>query len=244
MWTLLDSRAGIEARISAVVGTSFAWFPTFDLSPFPVGAQVLLIDSTGKQRAGYISAVAPAGLTLGAERVPDPSCATDFFDSKGTGWSHDAVSGEYDNDGSQVGYSSLSENNVFVLQQLYVGQFTIRNRTAGYLNMWFGNNTPGGAKSANGTFTVYRTSTSNAQLQMEASEDFVGSTDDISVKQVTVPPATAALIVCAPGGLTEAWYGDPAFNFNAVTDVLIQQWVDEVGPGRFRTRRYDRRRRT
>lgn len=114
------------------------------------------------------------------------SCATDFFDSKGTGWSHDAANGEYDCDGSQVANSSLVELNKVVIGTIYRVTFTVKNYVAGNVFPACGNTGVGTARTADGTYTEDIIASGNTYFYIFGNTDFVGSVDDITVEPVRI----------------------------------------------------------
>jgi len=114
---------------------------------------------------------------LGTELVTNGDFATDTGWSKGTGWT---ISGGTANcDGTQTGGSSLYQS---VMQQnkSYSISFEITARTAGGVGVQ--NSTK---YTAVGTYTYYYTLTSaDTNLYINADVDFIGSIDNVSVKEV------------------------------------------------------------
>ena len=122
---------------------------------------------------------------LGDELIPDTTCATDFFDTKQTGWTHDAVNDEYDCDGSQPGWSYLMEA-ILSSGSFYKIVFTIKNYFAGNVFAYTTAQT-GTYRTSDGTFTDYLIGGGGnpTRFYVYGDDDFIGSVDDISVKQIT-----------------------------------------------------------
>ena len=114
-----------------------------------------------------------------SELCPDPTCATDFFDSKGTGWSHDASNDEYDCDGSQVADSDLTEGSICTSSVVYRVEFEIKNYSAGNLCAVCGTQ-EGTDRSASGVYSEYITA-SGTNFIIRADADFVGSVTNIYI---------------------------------------------------------------
>ena len=123
---------------------------------------------------------------LGSEQVVNGDFATDSDWGKETGWSISGGSGNCD--GSQTGMSSLTPNaNNVTNGVLYKATYTISNYSSGSIRIKLGNTGYGQYNSANGTYTEYITAiaTSFPRSQINADVDFIGSIDNVSVKEVT-----------------------------------------------------------
>jgi len=104
----------------------------------------------------------------------------------GTGWSYG--DGVVSCDGTQTSASSLVQDiGTSANNKVYKIQFTLSNRTAGGIRIYLGGYNAGTVRSANGTYTELITASSastNASIYFEADAAFVGSVDNVSVKQV------------------------------------------------------------
>ena len=126
---------------------------------------------------------------LGPELVVNGDFATDSDWTKGTGWS---ISGGKANcDGSQTSQTTLESipNLALGVGHLFKITFDISNYSSGQIDLITLVGT-GGPEitniNANGSYTAYSfgESTGNSRIQIIANSDFVGSIDNVSVKQV------------------------------------------------------------
>ena len=126
---------------------------------------------------------------LGPELVTNGDFATDSDWTKGTGWS---ISGGKANcDGSQTSQTTLESipNLALGVGNLFKITFDISNYSSGQIDLITLVGT-GGPEitniNANGSYTAYSfgESTGNSRIQIIANSDFVGSIDNVSVKQV------------------------------------------------------------
>ncbi|UCD56794.1 MAG: hypothetical protein JSV16_13360, partial [Candidatus Hydrogenedentota bacterium] len=113
------------------------------------------------------------------ELIPDPTCATDFMDSKGTGWSHDATDDEYDCDGTQTADSDLTEGSVCVNGFRYRVEFEIKNYSAGKVCPVCGTQ-EGTDRVGDGVYVEYLVS-NGTDFKIRGDLDFVGSVTNIYV---------------------------------------------------------------
>jgi len=145
-------------------------------------------------RATLGTRVNPSGLVENVQIVSDTELitngdfATDSDWSKGTGWT---ISGGTANcDGSQTGTSNLnnSVSNGLVNNVSYVVKYTISNYSAGSIRIKLGNTGYGDYNSANGTYTATLTALVSTfpYAQFNADSSFVGSIDNVSVKEATI----------------------------------------------------------
>jgi len=118
----------------------------------------------------------------GSELVTNGDFATDSDWNKGTGWT---ISGGTANcDGTQTGNTLLYQNIGHSSNTLYRLQFTISNYVSGTID--FALDSPFfGAANSNGTFVFDITPTSGGNFIVRADENFVGSLDNVSVKEIT-----------------------------------------------------------
>ena len=117
---------------------------------------------------------------LGSELVTNGDFATNSDWTLATGWSIN--NGKAHNVGVD-GY--LRQDMTLVNGKTYKVVFTVSNYVSGSVRVRFmgGTSVSGGFKSSNDTFTQYLTSTGNSNVRLQ-SDDFVGSIDNVSVKQV------------------------------------------------------------
>jgi hypothetical protein len=123
---------------------------------------------------------------IGPELITNGDFATDSDWAKGTGWS---ISGGKANcDGTQTGNTNLnnSSSNGIVNNKFYKIVYTISNYVSGSIRIKAGNTGFGVYHSSNGTYTQYIKAQVSTfpYAQFNADADFIGSIDNISVKEV------------------------------------------------------------
>jgi len=117
--------------------------------------------------------------TAGSELVTNGDFATDSNWVKGTGWT---ISGGTANcDGTN--FATISQSKTLVVGKTYKYSFTISNQTQGGVRFFVGNSV-GVTHSVNGTFTGYITYSSGSSILLQARDSFIGSIDNVSVKEV------------------------------------------------------------
>ena len=123
---------------------------------------------------------------LGSDVVINGDFDTDSNWTKGTGWS---ISGGSANcDGSQSGTTSLTPSLDNVVNNVtYIVEYTISNYTSGSISIKLGNTGYGAVRTANGTYTeeIKAQATTFPRSQINADSIFVGSIDNVSVKEST-----------------------------------------------------------
>ena len=229
-WIEIDDETGATAnRASMVNGTAFFWSVGVDLSTYQDGLhRVTLHDSGGKTAVGYISATAPAGESLGSEQIDDPSCATDTFTAQ-TNWSFDGVNGEYDAAGANSA-QAIFQAHGFTQGMLGKIVYTVKNYSAGTVISRLGDNIGskyGTPHTSDGTFTDYTNWFDGGGVNIAffgtTGQEFTGSIDDVSLKQVTDPPSTGARIVSSIYGVTQNWASiDSGFNANTISTFEVE----------------------
>lgn len=117
---------------------------------------------------------------LGSERVTNGTFAADSNWSKGTGWT---IAGGKANKVAGVA-SGLTQAGILTTGLYYELTYTVSNYVAGTLTPRFGNPATVQPVSANGTYTVSGIAAA-ADFAFIADAAFVGSVDDVSVKQIT-----------------------------------------------------------
>ena len=123
---------------------------------------------------------------LGSELVINGTFDTDSNWSKGTGWS---ISGGSANcDGTQTGSTNLhnSTDIGIVNNKFYKVVYTISNYVSGSIRIKVGNTGFGVYHTSNGTYTQYLKAvvTTFPRAQFNADANFIGSIDNVSVKEV------------------------------------------------------------
>ena len=162
---------------------------------------VSIVVTPNGYKAGELYAVVPVP-TEGAEEIScgDFECADpDAVWTRGTGWT---ISGGSANcDGSQTGTSNLYQYTGSLSDKIVKITFTISNYSAGYLDTSFfgASGTANARVSANGDYIFYISIQSghNGNTGFSAHSSFIGSIDNVSVKEYTsadmdVTRATAA----------------------------------------------------
>ena len=153
---------------------------------------VSIVVTPNGYKAGELYAVVPVP-TEGAEEVTNGDFATDSDWSKGTGWTISGGTANCDGTGGNAIYQDVSG----VQNTRYAITLTISGYTSGTLQI--GGSTNNLEVNSNGTFTHYRTWTSDTilYLKSKSGDGFNGSIDNVSVKEYTaadmdVTRATAA----------------------------------------------------
>jgi len=101
----------------------------------------------------------------------------------GTGWS--VADGIASCDGTQTTWSILQQNNILPQDGSVVKiEGTISNYSGGNLYIKAGYSDAGYVVSSNGAFTAYRVVNGSSQFRLQADLNFVGSIDNISVKEI------------------------------------------------------------
>jgi len=144
-------------------------------------ASLVFLPSGGAGKDGKAYSMKPIP-EYGSELVTNGTFDTDSNWTKGTGWT---ISGGTANcDGTQTGNTLLYQNIGHSSNTLYRLQFTISNYVSGTID--FALDSPFfGAANSNGTFVFDITPTSGGNFIVRADENFVGSLDNVSVKEIT-----------------------------------------------------------
>jgi len=121
----------------------------------------------------------------GPELITNGDFATDTNWTKGTGWS---ISGGTANcDGTQTAGTQLVQNGTYTLNKTYKITYTLSSVTAGNVDVRLqgsGATVTGNSRTIDGTYTEYITSTGNTSFRIRGNDDFIGSIDNVSVKEV------------------------------------------------------------
>jgi hypothetical protein len=117
------------------------------------------------------------------ELVTNGDFATDSDWTKGDGWT---ISGGTANcDGSQSATTNFFQSAVISdLSKTYRVEFTLSNYAAGTIKSKISNSAQGANRSANGIYVDFFSGMTNTALNFTASSDFIGSIDNVSVKEV------------------------------------------------------------
>ena len=118
-----------------------------------------------------------------SEQITNGDFATDSDWVKGTGWT--ISGGSASSDGSQSGNSNLKQvAGLLTGNILYEITFTVSDYSAGNVRTVLGGSAVGTNRNANGSYTQVLTIAGGSNFFIQADTDFVGSIDDVSVKQV------------------------------------------------------------
>ena len=120
---------------------------------------------------------------IGSELVTNGNFDTD------SGWSLPSGSsisdGSLNIDGTQTGGININQTITSLdLTKIYKVTFTVSNYTAGNVKVKISNSAQGTNKTANGTYTEYLSGMVNKLISIKADSDFIGSIDNVSVKEV------------------------------------------------------------
>lgn len=120
---------------------------------------------------------------IGAEEVTNGNFDTDSDWTLPSG--SNISGGSLNIDGTQTGTINVSQTITSLdLTKIYKVTFTVSNYTAGRIKVKISNDAQGTNKEANGTYTEYLSGMSNKALSLTANVDFIGSIDNVSVKEV------------------------------------------------------------
>ena len=121
---------------------------------------------------------------IGSEEVTNGDFATDTDWTKGTGWS---ISGGTANCIGGAGSLNLTQV-ALEIGKTYTVTYTVSNYSAGTIHPIMGGWTHGTYQSSNGTYTEVISNnhaSANTTFYMQGKSGFVGSIDNVSVKEVT-----------------------------------------------------------
>jgi hypothetical protein len=154
---------------------------------------VSIVVTPNGYKAGELYAVIPVP-SEGSEEVVNGDFATDTDWTKGTGWT--ISGGTASCDGTQTSNSFLYQSVLSGITRAKT-EITISNYTSGNLTVILGGGGSQDIFSANGTYTFNGTKGSDNTFYIKADSSFVGSVDNVSVKEYTsadmdVTRATAA----------------------------------------------------
>jgi len=152
------------------------------------------------------------GIGTGSELVTNGTFDTDSDWTKGTGWT---ISGGVAScDGSQVSYQSLTQAALTVGKDVVITyDLTV---TAGTFRVYAGSSGAGTGRTASGSYTDVITVTGDTNLYLEADPSFIGTIDNVSVKE-------------ADHGLNRD--GVKAFPYHNGNTKAIRKFLDLDGTG-------------
>jgi hypothetical protein len=176
-----------------------------------IGHLLRIKDSAGKVIQGFIKA-AGTGETLSATELVtlgDFSASTGW--TQNTGWS---IGGGVASHSSGASAGNVERNISPSIGMLVKGTMTVVHTSGGGVRLIVdGNSTPAMSFSAVDTYRAITLGTWPAGAR--AAADWVGTVDNISIKQVLTPSATGVTIVSTKGGATFNWFNkNSAFNWN------------------------------
>lgn len=137
--------------------------------------------------SGNAATATNVAVSEGRDIVINGDFDSDTSWTKGTGWT--IGSGVASSDGSQTATSSLYQDiAAIVIGKSYSVTFTVSNYSAGTVRVHVGDSGGGGTiRSANGTYTETITASGTvSRFYVNADGNFVGSIDNVSVKQVDI----------------------------------------------------------
>ena len=144
---------------------------------------VSIVVTPNGYKAGELYAVVPVP-TEGAEEITNGDFATDSDWTKGTGWS---ISGGTANCIGGAGSLNLTQV-ALEIGKRYTVTYTVSNYSTGTIHPIIGGWTHGTYQSSNGTYTEVISNnhaSANTTFYMQGKSGFVGSIDNVSVKEYT-----------------------------------------------------------
>lgn len=133
-------------------------------------------------------AINPA-VSKGRDIVINGGFDADSDWTKGDGWS--ISGGLASSDGSQTTYSNIYESYT-VLGKTFEVTFTVSNYSTGLVRFIVGDTGVGTNRSADGTYTETIVGAGSLnRIHIQANADFVGSIDNVSVKQLNIAASTS-----------------------------------------------------
>jgi len=121
--------------------------------------------------------------TAGSEQVVNGDFASDTSWTKGTGWT---ISGGKANcDGTQVADTVLYQNCGIELGKTYLIEYSVSNLSAGNVRLYIGGTSISSIyRGANGTYTQQIYAEGVGFISIQGDVNFIGSIDNISIKEV------------------------------------------------------------
>ena len=154
----------------------------------------------------WIKSGATIGVAEGSELVPNGDFATDTDWTKGTGWT---ISGGSANANTVGSYVNLQTNNrVIDVQTIYDVSFEVSNYVQGSVRLAFTGSVATPEASANGTYTARLRSaggTSRSHVYIQGITSFIGSVDNVSVKEAQGFAGPKALPIGTGSDVMSGW---------------------------------------
>lgn len=187
-----------------------------------------------------------ADETIGAEEITNGDFATDSGWVKGTGWT---ISGGKANANTTGNFITLYQNSVLTIGKTYKSSFTLTSHTQGAIRLTQSGHNISGEKNILGTYVNYFTAT-HTTIDMQGMSSFIGSIDNVSVKEVTSasnqiqkrevgtgafgPTPVGAYLLLTGGTLTGSLTGTSAtftglVNINKQNEALVINAVSDGG---------------
>ena len=157
---------------------------TFDGSVSLVSVERLAGDFSVGEHVVLVSDAVGEDQTTNPEFITNGDFATDTVWTKGTGWT--IATDVASSDGTQLADSDLTQTPAtpaLIIGKSYSVTFTVTAFTAGNITAVVGG-TEGTDRAATGTFTEIIVAGAGADFDMRADVDFIGSIDNITVKQL------------------------------------------------------------
>jgi len=209
-----------NALIDATTANAFAAPVGVDLTAYQDGRHLAhFTDSSGQVAVAWISSTAPSGEALSDEIIGN----TTFDDA--SWW--DGITGGYSVSGGVLNCNSpttdVKKTATLTAGKLYKRSVTI-TRVSGVLNVLYdGNKAP---ITMVGTTTNYFTPIGTILILSGGGGSFVGTIDNPSLKQVTMPAATGALLLSSKGGSRGWLYKSATFDPNLAQTLKILYYGD------------------
>lgn len=123
----------------------------------------------------------PTPNVIGDELVTNGTFDTDSDWTKGTGWT--LGSGVASSDGTQAGNSEIFQLNIATVGKVYQVSYDVTAYTAGQVRLNLGQSFSEYV-SATGSYTYTLVAASDAHFRVQADVDFVGSVDNVSIREI------------------------------------------------------------
>ena len=131
---------------------------------------------------GKILSVKPA-QSFSEELVTNGNFSTDSDWTKGTGWT---IANGKANANTSGSFVNLTQNNIFQTGKTYITKFTITDYTQGEVRLTQAGIDISGSKNSIGAYTTtFTSSSSDGRIIMQGLNSFIGSIDNVSIKEIT-----------------------------------------------------------
>jgi hypothetical protein len=178
--------------------------------------------ATGKLAWGWISATAPGGETLDVEKLNDPGFDDASKWAEQTNWIvNDGGSSKAVSSGANTGFSVYQTCSTVTKDGLFLASVVVSDYTSGTLRMQGGSTQPYKDITTTETANLYFTSFEAVNNVMLKSQTlFIGACSSFSLKRVTMPAATGALLLSTKAG-SRGFAQDTGINPNAAMTYTI-----------------------